>query len=128
MKVSTFLIIATVLYGIFGLGSLLAPEQVFGPMGYTLNSAGQLLARTQATAIIGLAVMLWLVRNAENSAALRAILLGNAVYIFVEVVVLAIGTLSGIGSASAWGGVVVDGLLGVGFAYFYFQLARSSTA
>jgi len=73
-----------------------------------------------------MALIFWLARNAENSAALRAIILGNMIYIFIEVVVLVIGAPSGIGSAAIWGGIVVDVLLGVGFAYFYAQLAKSS--
>lgn len=126
MKVSTFLIVVAVVYGLFGLGTLFAPGQVFAPMGITLDASGQLIARTMGATMIGFAVIFWQARKATNSPALRAILLGNAIYLIVEIVVTVSGTLSGIGSSAAWGGIVVDLLLLVGFAYFYFQLARSS--
>lgn len=128
MKVGIFLIVATVLYGLSGLVMLLAPEQFFKPQGITLDDIGRLLAHALGATSIGFAVIFWQVRKAESSSALRAILLGSAVYIIIEVAVLVIGVLSGIGNAMAWVGIAIDLLLAIGFVYFYFQLAKSSAA
>lgn len=128
MKLNIFLVIAAILYGVFGIGMVLIPGQVFTPQGITLNDGGQLLARTFGAALIGFAVIFWQARRSENSSALRPILLGNAIYILIEVIVLVLGVLSGVGNALAWPGIVIDLLLLVGFGYFYFQLARPSIA
>jgi hypothetical protein len=121
MKLNTFLLIAAVLYAVFGIGALLAPAQLFASMGLTLNEAGQLVARTGGAAGIGYAVIFWLARGAETSPALRAILLGNVVYLILEIIAIVLGALSTGTIAAALPGVVVDALLLVGFAYYYFK-------
>jgi hypothetical protein len=121
MKLNTFLLIAAVLYGIFGLGALLVPAQLFASMGLTLNESGQLIARTGGAAGIGYAVIFLLARGAETSPALRAILLGNVVYLILEIIAIVLGALSTGTIAAALPGVVVDALLLVGFAYYYFK-------
>ncbi|MBI3359890.1 MAG: hypothetical protein HY023_02140 [Chloroflexi bacterium] len=128
MKLNTFLLIAAILYAVFGLGWLFAPALLYGPMGITLDAGGQLMARTGSAAVVGLAVMLWLARGVENAAAVRAILLGNVVYIAVEVVILLINLLSGAMSTAGLPGLIVDALLGVGFGYYYLQSGKPATA
>lgn len=128
MKLNTFLLIAAILYAIFGLGGLFAPAQLYGPMGITMDASAQLMARTGSAAVVGLAVMLWLARGVENAAATRAILLGNVVYIAVEVAILVIGLVSGSMSAAGLPGLIVDALLLVGFGYFYLQSAKPAAA
>jgi hypothetical protein len=121
MKVNTFLLIAAIVYGLFGLGALLAPAQLFASMGLTLDASGQLVARTGAAAGIGYAVIFWLARGAETSPALRAILLGNVVYLILEIIVIVLAALSAGTIVAALPGIIVDGLLGVGFAYYSFK-------
>ncbi|MBI4672179.1 MAG: hypothetical protein HY741_10995 [Chloroflexi bacterium] len=128
MKLSTFLAIAAVIYGIFGVGELLAPAQFLATMGVTLNEGGQLATRAGATAAIGYAVIFWFARKAEMSAALRAILLGNVVFLVLEIIVLGLGVLSGDMSPAGLPGLVVNVLLLVGFGYFYFKPGALRTA
>ncbi len=124
MKLNTFLLIAAILYGIFGLGALLAPAEVFAAQGIKLDANGQLMARTLGAALIGYVVIFWLARSAETSPALRAILLGNVIYIALEVIVLVAGALSAGTLVATLPGIVVDILLLVGFGYYYLQPAK----
>lgn len=121
MKLNTFLLIAFIIYSIFGLGRLFAPAAFFAYQGLTVNADGLMIARTKGAAIVGYAVMLWFARSAETSPALRAILLGNVVYIILEIILLVLGALPTYKIVASLPSLATEILLLIGFAYYYFR-------
>lgn len=124
MKLKYFLLVAMVLYGVGGVGFLI--NALPPPSLIDLNDAGAFLARAHGAAMIGWAVVFFLVRNERSAAALRAILLGNVCYLAIETTVLALAAASGV--MAGWMGAITDALLLLGFAYFAFRSGSPEAA
>jgi hypothetical protein len=82
----------------------------------TLKYAGQLLG----AAYVGFAVLTWSARNANDSAARRAIILALFIGDAVGFVVALIGQLNNVVGALGWSTVAIYLLLALGFGYFQF--------
>lgn len=54
MKLNTFLVLSTVVYGGFGLGLLVAPMPFVSVFGVTLDGSGMLMARVLGAALLNL--------------------------------------------------------------------------
>jgi len=120
MKFSTFMAIGAVIALVFGLGFLLFPAQVMSSYGVTLEEAGQWIARYLGSAFFGISLLTWLARNAEQGAALRAIVLGLLLLSATGLVVAILDVIYGTGNALLWSTVVIYLFLTVGFGYFQF--------
>jgi len=74
--------------------------------------------------LLTLSVILWLAKDFRDDAAVRAVLLGALLGDVVNLVVAAMGTLSGTSNALGWSTVVIYlyGTLGSG----YFLVAQTS--
>ena len=120
MKFSTFMAIGAVIALVFGLGFLLFPAQVMSSYGVTLEEAGQWVARYLGSAFFGISLLTWLTRNAEQGAALRAIVLGLLLLSATGLVVAILDVIYGTGNALLWSTVVIYLFLTVGFGYFQF--------
>jgi hypothetical protein len=120
MKLSTLLIINAVVAALFGIAFVLVPGQVLSLYGVeasaTLKYAGQLLG----AAYVGFAVLTWSARNANDSAARRAIILALFIGDAVGFVVALIGQLNNVVGALGWSTVAIYLLLALGFGYFQF--------
>ena len=120
MKFNTFMAIAAVIAFVFGLGFLLFPAESMSFYGLTLEAAGQWLGRYFGSAFIGISVLTWLARNAEQGEALRAIVLGDFVLSATGLVVAILDGIYGPGNALLWSTAVIYLFLTVGFGYFQF--------
>lgn len=120
MKFSTIMAIAAVIALVFGLGFLLFPAQSMSSYGVTLGEAGQWVGRYFGTALIGISILNWLARNAEQGAALRAIVLGNFVLVALGLVVAILDRIYAPGNALIWFNIAVYLFLAVGFGYYQF--------
>jgi hypothetical protein len=80
MRLSTLLSIAAVYMALAGLGFVFAP-QAFGTGAVPTDASPELIAylRLFGSPFLGIAVLNWMARNAEPSAARNAIILGNIV-------------------------------------------------
>jgi hypothetical protein len=80
MKLKVVLTISAIYLGVLGVGFMLAPRQI-GIDAVPANASPALLAylRIFGGPILGIAVLNWMARNAEPSAARNAIVLGNIV-------------------------------------------------
>jgi hypothetical protein len=120
MKFGTFMPIAAVLALVFGLAFILVPAQLMSLYGITLGADGQWIGRYCGSAFLGIGVLTWLGRNASQSEALRAIVLGNFVTSVTGLVVAILNALLGTGNALVWSTVVIYLFLTLGFGYFQF--------
>ena len=80
MKLKVVLTVSAIYLGVLGVGFMLAPRQI-GIDAVPANASPALLAylRIFGGPILGIAVLNWMARNAELSAARNAIVLGNIV-------------------------------------------------
>jgi uncharacterized BrkB/YihY/UPF0761 family membrane protein len=107
-----------VLIGIFGLGWLIVPD-VMGNYwkidpGDNLNYMG----RRYGAFLLGLVVALWLARNAPNTQARRALMIGA---LFTLALTTALSLYGALGLAlNAWPAVVVEFVLLMGFVWVLF--------
>ena len=126
MKLNTFMAIAAVIALVFGLGFVLFPAQVMSLYGVTLEAGGQWVGRYLGSAFIGISVLTWLARNAEQGRALSAILLGDFALSAIGLVVAILDIIYGPGNALVWSTVAIYLFLTVGFGYFQFVKTAGS--
>jgi uncharacterized BrkB/YihY/UPF0761 family membrane protein len=107
-----------VLIGIFGLGWLIVPD-VMGNYwriapGDNLNYMGH----RYGAFMLGLVVAMWLARNAPNTPARRAVMIGAFVALALTTALSLYGALAL--ALNAWPAVVVESVLVVGFVWVLF--------
>ena len=118
MNSKLVLITTAVLIGIFGLGWLIVPE-VMGNYwkidpGDNLNYMG----RRYGAFLLGLIVALWLARNAPNTQARRALMIGALFTLALTTALSLYGALEL--ALNAWPAVVVEFVLVIGFVWVLF--------
>ncbi len=107
-----------VLIGIFGLGWLIVPNVMgdywrIGP-GDNLNYMGH----RYAAFMLGMVVALWLARNAPNTRARRALMIGAFVALALTTAISVYGAVAL--ALNAWPTVAVESVLLMGFVWVLF--------
>ena len=102
MNIRTALTINTVMALLFGIGFLLLPGfllQLFG-----MSSAPEIafIAQLLGAALIGIAVIVWLVRDSGYSPPVRAILIGLLIFNVLGFTVSLLAVLTGVMNAVGW--------------------------
>ena len=125
MKLKTLFVINAIVAAVFGLVFVLIPSQVLSLYGAdpnpNINYTGQLFG----AALIAIAVMSWLAKNATDSDARRAIVTALFVADVIGFIVALVRQIEGVVNALGWSTVVIYGLLGLGFAIFTFKKPTS---
>ena len=120
MSQNVFFTIAAIIFIIFGVGQLLAPQELMGMYGLSFNPAGVLIARVFGTVVIGLAIIYWACRNAKASPLLQAVIYAGVISNAADVVVAWYGISTGVLNTMGWALVILHALLTIGFAYLAF--------
>ena len=118
MTIRMFFTILAVLSFLFGIGFVLAPDQVLANYGIQPSPALALLGRLFGGVLLTLGVILWLARDFRDEAAVRAVLVANAVGSCINLVVAIMGNLSGTTNALGWTTVLIYLFAAVGSGYF----------
>ena len=127
MKLNIFMSIAAVVACLFGLAFLLAPVLTMSMYGVALDISGQSIAKYLGSAYLGIAVMIWLARNAQpNNEALRAITMGGLILCLTSLIVSLLDVFKGGGNNLIWSTVIIHFLLAVGFGYYRFGKSAGS--
>ena len=121
MTIRMFFTILAVLSFLFGVGFVLAPDQVLANYGIEHSPALALLGRLFGGALLALGVILWLARDFRDEAAVRAVLVGGLVGDVVNLVAATTGTLSGTTNALGWSTVLNYLFAAVGSGYFLME-------
>ena len=96
----------------------------FGPgffydlFGVTLTVGGLFVAREYGASLMGNMLVAWYARDAAQSVARRAIILGLTVYDAVGFAFALVATISGVLNPLGWLAVVIYLFFTVGFGYF----------
>ena len=120
MKIKTFLIINAVIAAVFGIAFIVIPEQLLLLYGNT-NAAMEYLGQLFGAALIGFAILTWLVRDSQNNEMLKAITLALSVSYAIGFVAALVGQLNGVLNELGWSTVVIYFFLSLGFGYFRFK-------
>ena len=105
---------------LLGLGFLVVPSRLLGQLGVDEYAATKLLSQFFGTAMLGLGLLLWFVKDVTEGNLQKgmgiALLIGTAAGLIITVT----GTTSGILRANWWVAMVVYAILGLAYAYLVF--------
>jgi hypothetical protein len=124
MTIKTFFTILAVLSFLFGVGFVLAPDQVLANYGLEHSAALSLVSRLFGGALLTLGVILWLARDFRDEAAVRAVLVASVIGGVINLVVATMGTLAGTTNALGWSTVLIYLFGAVGSGYFLMAQTR----
>ena len=117
MRLNALMVVNAVVATVFGIAFVIVPGQVASLYGVTGDAPLRYVGQLFGSALLVLAVVTWLARNAPDSAARQAIVLGLATGNTVGFVVALIGQLGGVVNARGWSTVVIYLVLALGFGY-----------
>jgi hypothetical protein len=121
MKFQTLMIIKAVVCLALGVPILFAPVFAYSLFGLSLNAAGAIAAQEYGASLIGNMLVTWFARNAVESKARRAIILGLCVYDAIGLVIMVIALILGLGGPLVWFAVAIYLFFAVGYGYFLFK-------
>jgi hypothetical protein len=125
MKLSDFMTLKAVVSVVYALGALLVPGLLLVFHGARADDFGQLLARYYGALLLGVALICWFIKNAEDSAMRRGILLALFVADTLGFIVALLAQLSGMMNFLGWVDAAIWLVLAVGLGYFRFLQPRS---
>ncbi len=126
MTLRNLFIVNAVISLVFGVAAVLAPALLLSTYGVTLSPAGILVTRLLGAAFLGICVLTWFARDAADSEARRAIVLGLFVENAVGFIVALLGQLAGLANPLGWSIVAIYLLLALGYGYFQFVKPAAS--
>ena len=126
MKLSNLMVINAIIAGSFGILLVLVAGKFLSLYGVTLNPGSLLVANLFGAALIGYALICWCARNAEESEALKAIILALFIADGVGFIMALTGQLSGAVNALGWSTVAIYLFLTLGYGYFQFAKPGAS--
>lgn len=121
MTLRNLFIITAVVAVVFGAAFVLVPSPLMSLYDVTLDAGAILVARLFGGALITLAVLSWLAKDAAESEARGAIVLAFFIGDAIGFIVALVGQLSGAVNTLGWSTVVIYLLLALGFGYFQFM-------
>jgi hypothetical protein len=116
------MLIAAIIAVLYGLGFLFIPNTVMGLYGVKLNEPGRFVALYFGSALMGIAVTWWRVRESKTMHDVReGVFLGGIVLSVTGLVVALLDAITGPSNNFVWINPVIYAFLAVGFFYFYFK-------
>lgn len=121
MKLKSLFVFNAIATILFGLGSVFVPHPLMALFGATLSPAGALMMRYGGAWLIGIGLVAWLARDAGDSEARRAIVLGFLVCYAIAFVVALLAQLAAVLNVLGWGTAALNLVLALGYAYVQFR-------
>ena len=120
MKLKSLFIFNAVVSLLFGLAFVLLPVQALSLYGVTVDAPLKYVGQLYGSALLVFGLVTWLARDAGDSAARSAFILGMFVGSLVGFIISLINQLGGVANALGWLTVVIYLLFTVGYGYFQF--------
>jgi hypothetical protein len=120
MKLNAFMIITALIAFVFGVAFILAPAWSLQVYGVAADVNTQFLGRYFGSALIGIAFLAWLARNATHSQARQAVLISLFVSNLLGFVVSVYDKFAGFTNQFVWLNVAIYLFLAIGFGYYSF--------
>jgi hypothetical protein len=118
MKLNAMMMVNAVVAAVFGVAFVIVPGQLASLYGVTADAPLRYVGQLFGSALLALAIVTWLARNATDSDARRAIVHALAIGNTVGFVVALLGQFGGVVNALGWSTVAIYLLLALGFVYF----------
>jgi hypothetical protein len=118
MKLKTWMLVNTVVAGLFGLALVLVPGTLIATYGVTADAGVRYVGQQLGACFLGIAALCWFTKDAPASETLTAIFQGLFLLNGVAFVVSLVAQLNGVMNAVGWSSVVIYLLLGLGWTYF----------
>jgi hypothetical protein len=118
---NTLFLISMIFETIFGIGFILVPNLLLGPMGVTLDEAATTFARLFGSAIISFPFILYFARKSTNFEFKKSVINSMFVYYIVSTILLIITQLNGQMNSMGWSIVVLHIIFTVWFGRFLFK-------
>ena len=125
MKLSTLMVVNTVVAGVFGIAFVLIPWQVLSLYGVQPNPALNYTGQLFGAALLAFAVLTWSAKNADDSDARKAIVRALFIGDGIGFIVALIAQLNNVVNNLGWSTVAIYLLLALGFGYFNFSKSSS---
>ena len=126
MGLKTLMIVKAVVCLIFGVILLFFPAWILVLLGSTYGPGAAITAREYGAALIGVLMLTWLARDAEDSKARRAIITNLFIYDGVALIAMLILQLSGAMNALGWGVVFIYLFFTVTFGYYMLPQKKAA--
>jgi hypothetical protein len=97
------------------------PGQVLDQLGMDEHAATKLLSQFFGTALLGLGLLLWFVKDVTDANLQKGIAIALLVGAESGLVITALGTFSGILRENWWIAMVLYAILGLAYGYLVFQ-------
>ena len=118
MKFKNLMVIKAIVCLAFGILMLIIPDKLLSLFGATLSDGGIFTAREYGSSLFGNLFICWFAKDAAESDARKAIILGLFVYDLIAFVMTVITVISGVLNPLGWLIVFVYLFFTVGFGYF----------
>jgi hypothetical protein len=128
MRLNVLMMVNAVIAAVFGIAFVVVAGPLVSLYGVTASDELRYVGQLFGSALVALAIVTWQARNAADSDARRAIVLGLAIGNTVGFVVALIGQLGAVVNALGWSTVVIYVLLALGFWYFALQRQAPAAA
>ncbi len=126
MGLKTLMIIKAVVCLVFGLLLLFVPGPLLVMLGSSYGPGAAITAREYGAALMGVLMLTWFARNAEDSVARRAIIINLFVYDAVAFIAMLILQLSGVMNVLGWGVVFIYLFFAVTFGYYMLPQKKAA--
>jgi len=125
---NTLFIVYLIAEVIFGIGFLLSPGLMMGPMGVTLDETSTTFARLFGSLIISIPVLLFFVRKSASTEFRRAVVYCVFTYLLLSTIILLITQLKGQMNPMGWGIVMIHYVFMVWFGYYLVARSKIGSA
>ena len=125
---NTLFIVYLIAEVIFGIGFLLSPGLMMGPMGVTLDETSTTFARLFGSLIISIPVLLYFVRKSTSTEFKKAVVFCAFTYLFLSTIILLITQLKGQMNPMGWGIVMIHFVFMVWFGYYLVNRSKIGSA
>lgn len=121
MNYRTIFIINAFIAALLGLGFLVVPGRILDQFGVDEYAATKLISQFFGTALLGLGLLLWFVRDVGDANLQKGMAIALLVGAAAGLVITVFGTTSGVLRSNWWIAMVVYAILGLAYAYLVFQ-------
>jgi hypothetical protein len=104
---NTLFLVYLIVEAIFGIGFLIIPGLLMGPMGVTLDETSTTFARLFGSLIISIPVLLFFARKSASVEFRIVVVYCIFVYMLLSTIILLITQINGLMNAMGWGIVVL---------------------
>lgn len=118
MKFKNLMVIKAIVCLAFGILLLIIPDKLLSLFGATLSDGGIFTAREYGSSLFGNLFICWFAKDAAESDARRAIILGLFVYDLIAFIMTLITVIAGVLNPLGWLIVFIYLFFTLGFGYF----------